>query len=31
VNPKTKEIDELDRDVDSLLKRNKRRKIDEAA
>jgi chromosome segregation ATPase len=31
INPKTKEIDELDRDVDSLLKRNKRRKIDEAS
>jgi hypothetical protein len=31
INPKTKEIDQLDADVDALLKRNKRQKIDDAS
>ena len=31
INPKTKEIDDLDREVDAMLKRNKRSKIDAAA
>lgn len=31
ISPKTKEIDDLDKEVDSMLKRNKRRKIDTAA
>ena len=31
ISPKTKEIDDLERDVDSMLKRNKRRKIDAAS
>lgn len=30
INPKSKEIDDLDRDVENLLKRNKKRKIDDA-